>query len=60
MRVRLGVDVVEGAAVLDARKSCICLHHEGHAGKGRHARKQGRKRVGTQRAVDAHGLHAQS
>ena len=59
MRVGLGVDVVEGAAVLDARQARVCLHHEGHAGKGRHAREQGRKRVGAQRAVDAHGLHAQ-
>ena len=59
VRVRLGVDVVEGTAVLDARKACICLHHERHAGEGRHAREQGRKRVGAQRAVDAHGLHAQ-
>ena len=59
MRVGLGVDVVEGAAVLDAWKARVRLHHEGHAGKGRHAREQGRKRVGTQRAVDAHGLHAQ-
>ena len=59
MRVGLGVDVVEGAAVLDARQARVRLHHEGHAGKGRHAREQGCERVGTQRAVDAHGLHAQ-
>ena len=59
MRIGLGVDVVEGAAVLDTRQARVCLHHEGHAGKGCHAREQGRKRVGTKRAVDAHGLHTQ-
>ena len=59
MRVGLGVDVVEGTAVLDARQARVRLHHEGHAGKGRHAREQGCERVGAQRAVDAHSLHAQ-
>ena len=59
MRVGLSVDVVEGAAVLDARQARVRLHHEGHTSKGRHACEQGRKRVGAQRAVDTHGLHAQ-
>ena len=57
--VPLGVDVVERDAVLDVRQARVGLHHDGAARPRQHALGEGRHVLGTERAVDAHGVGAE-